>query len=100
MPKSNLYILLSDTVKEEKHPLKENEKVSKLLDKINLYLKKEYTGKYKFNLCSEENGIKPDELKLSPKKKRKIKTRWLEFNSQLSEIQREYECFLQNSKKK
>ena len=70
---SKLYILLSDKKPVKETGLSEDDNVQKLIDKLNLYLKKQYTGKYKFDLYTNENGIAPDDLKLTPKKKRKIK---------------------------
>ena len=95
---SKIYILLSENEKNDLPEYYNDDKVLKLLDKLNLYLKKEYNGKYKFNLCDSENGLTPDKLKLTPKKKRSIKSKWLEFNSELSKIQRNFESYLQKEK--
>jgi len=66
-----LNIRLSET------PTKNNiiykEGILEIIENANKELEKYYAGKYKFSLSYESNGIKPDKLKLSPKKKRKIK---------------------------
>jgi len=96
--KSKLYFLLSEEINPKKDTLSFDDNVSKLINKLNLYLKKDYSGKYKFNLLSNDEGIIPDKLKMNPKKKRAIKRRWIEFNSELSEIQRNWEKELQEQK--
>ncbi len=81
--------------KEKKKPNKRD--ILDLLDKANKELEKYYDGKYGFSVVDEEDYVLPEELKLSPKKKRKIKEIWLQFDSELSSIQRRYEKFLQKS---
>lgn len=90
----NKYLNLKLTEKpEKKETYKED--IIKVLDKANKELEKFYAGKYKFSLSTDDDDIEPDKLKLSPKRKRKIKEIWLKFDSELSEIQRNYEKNLQ-----
>lgn len=78
----------------------ESEHIISIIDQANKELEKHYSGKYKFKITNEKKGIDPSKLKISPKRKRRIKEIWLKFNSDLSNIQRQYEKFLQTSLQK
>lgn len=91
----NKYLKLNLSDKEPDQPEKYDTRILELLENANRELEKYYSGKYKFNIC--EDGIDPNNLRLSPKKKRRIKEIWLKFDSDLSEVQRKYERYLQNS---
>lgn len=68
-----------------------------LLERANKELKRMYRGKLKFDFCSEEDGINPDELKLDEKKVKAIKEKWFKFNDELSSIQTKFEYNLKKS---
>jgi len=95
--KKYLKLYLSEKNKEKNIKIDDRSHIMKLLDKANQELEKHYDGKYEFHIYANENGITPDNLKLSPKKKREIKEIWLRFNSDLSKVQRDYEKYLQES---
>jgi hypothetical protein len=65
--------------------------VTELLEKANRELKKMYRGKLKFDLCTEEQGFTPEEIRIEPKKVRQLKEKWFKFNNELSEIQIDFE---------
>ena len=93
--KKYLNLTLSENKTIVNLPEETKDSVLKILEIANKELSKVYNGKYKFQL-SYINEKNPDELKLTPKKKRRIKEKWLEFNSELSKIHRKYESFLQH----
>lgn len=78
--------------------VEEDSSILDLLKKANSELEKYYAGKYKFNI-SKSNKNDPDfkKIKLSPKKKRKIKEIWLSFDSELCKLQRNYNYFLKDT---
>lgn len=92
----NKYLKL-DKITEKNKFSNQDSGISKLLDSANSELEKYYTGNMRFNLCIDKEGMTPDNLKISPKKKRKIKEIWLKFDSELSKIQRQFEKVLQES---
>lgn len=104
MSKLNKYLKL--TLKERERSKfsfeDKNDDIIQLLDKANHELEQYYTGKMCFDICEDEKEHNPpDKLKkITPKKKRKIKEIWLQFDSHLSEIQRKYEKYLQESLEK
>lgn len=72
--------------------------VSSLLDKANKELKSIYRGKMKFDLCLEEEGSTPDEVRMDKSKLPKVKELWFELNNDLSEIQSSFEKYLSTMK--
>ena len=94
--KFNKYLKIG--LSEKKHPVKNdteiNDDFKQLLDRANKELRKYYSGGYCFDICDEIEKS-ADDLKLSPKNKRAVKEIWLKFNSEVSKVQRQYECFLQ-----
>lgn len=86
LSEKNTLELLPDEIIKESLPL---------LDFANNELQKFYKGKYKFSITEHEIDI--DKLKISTCKKRSIFQKSLEFNSKLSEIQRNFERYLQKN---
>ncbi|HSH51052.1 MAG TPA: hypothetical protein VK982_04930 [Bacteroidales bacterium] len=76
------------------------DKSLKLLEKANKDLRKLYRGKYVFDFCFENEGSMPEDIKIDSKKYEKIKEKWLKFNSDLSDIQTNFEKTLQDSLQK
>ena len=74
-----------------------DEEVLMLLDRANRELKKMYRGKLKFDLCLEDEGLTPDDLKIEEKKAKAIKEKWFKFNDELSKIQIKFENNLKKS---
>lgn len=95
--KKHLKLYLSEKREKNNRDIDDRSHIMKLLDDANKELERHYSGKYEFHIYANDNGINPDDLKLSPKKKREIKEIWLRFNSNLSRIQRNYEKYLQTS---
>jgi len=93
----NKYLSLKLTDKDNSGHICEDNNILKLLKTANKELEKYYTGSKRFNILMENEGLTPNNLKISPKKKRKIKEIWLKFDSELSKYQRQYEKFLQKS---
>jgi len=90
----HLKLTLSNDVSES--ATSNDSKVLKLLKDANKELEKYYDGKFKFKI-TDKNNETPEKLRLSPKKKRKIKEIWLTFDSELCKLQRNYNSFLQNT---
>ncbi|MFW6047555.1 MAG: hypothetical protein ACOCP4_07225 [Candidatus Woesearchaeota archaeon] len=72
----NIYKHLKLTRKENKNEYddryeKYDDRISKILEEANNELESYYSGSFKFDL--DDDGITPDNLKLTPKKKRQIK---------------------------
>lgn len=72
--------------------------VTTLIDRANKELKSIYRGKMRFDLCIEDKGNTPDEIKIDKIKKEKLKEMWYEFNDDLSEIQNNFEIYLKSIK--
>lgn len=79
---------------------KKQEKILELLRNANKELEKYYAGKYKFSVSDNNKDALDNIKKLPPKRKRKIKEIWLEFDSELCRLQRQYNLFLQDSLEK
>ncbi len=71
-----------------------------LLERANKELKRMYRGKLKFDFCLEEQGMKPDEVKIEKRKVRQLKEKWFKFNDELSEIQINFEKNMRKSLQK
>lgn len=92
----HLKLTLSEELDSGEELTKKQQDLLALLKDANKELEQYYAGKYKFSI-SDDIKETPDDLKLSPKRKRKIKEIWLKFDSELSKLQRQYNSFLQNS---
>ena len=95
--KKYLKLHLSESISSSDKNTDKRRHLMKLIDDANYELERYYHGKYKFQVSEDNNGVSPDDLQLSPKKKRRIKEIWLRFDSDLSKIQRQYEKYLQTS---
>ena len=62
----------------------------RVVTNINRYLKSVYKGTYKFDLCVDE-GILPNDLKLSKRDKKKLSFRALQLNDDLEQIKKRFE---------
>lgn len=92
------YLKLQLTEKEKECNFSDETELMKLLKNANKELDRVYNGKFKFSITDANDDFDPfAKVKLSPKKKRRIKELWLKFDSDLSRIQRYYEKYFQNS---
>lgn len=74
------------------------DEVASLLNRANKELKSVYRGKMKFDLCLDEQGSIPDDVRMDKSKLPKVKELWFEFNDELSEIQSSFESYLKSIK--
>lgn len=72
--------------------------IENLLKEANRELKSVYRGKMVFDLCTEEEGYTPDEVKMTESKKDQVKQLWFKLNDDLSNIQSEFESYISSLK--
>lgn len=71
--------------------------VENLITELNYELRKFYGGKYKFDICLEDEGQNLEDIKIDQNKLTRIKNRWLKYNDKFSDIKLEMERELKNS---
>lgn len=74
------------------------ESIDLLLKRANKSLKSVYRGKMVFGLCSEDQGLNPDDVTMMESKRSVVKEMWYELNDELSTIQSNFESYLSNLK--
>ena len=98
---SNLKLVEEETRNKEIENLLEKynkkEEVEELLKSLNNELRKFYRGKYKFDICMEEEGYNIESIRIDEDKISRIKNKWLTYNDKFSDIKLEMERKLKNS---
>lgn len=78
---------------------KKDPNVLKLIDKLNIELKKFYKGnKYSFDFITEEKPVDIDCLKLQSSRNKWLRKLCFTLNDQLADVQTKYEKHLKNIK--